>query len=94
MRDSHMMIIHHIRQVIGGKTVCFNQDRILKAGLSTICLNFPYILPLSHDTINKICVIGYEVGHLQSNDMRLSLHGTVVRNFFGNAGACSVVVNG
>lgn len=91
MRDSHVVIVNDVRQVIGRTTIRLDENRVFKAELWTCLCSF-FTFPLTNDSVNKIGVHGWGLRKLQSNDMFFTSGSTFLRLSSWDADASSIII--
>ena len=94
MRDSHVVIVDNICQMIGRMSIRFNENRVFISALWTQHSCSSFTIALTNDPVNKIGVCRWSVRKLQSNDMRFALRSTFVRLTRYDVDAISIVVAG
>ena len=94
MRDSHVVIIDDVCQMIGRMAIRLNQNRVFIVVLRTQHSCSSFTIALTNDPVNKIGVWRWDVRKLQSNDMRFTPRSTFLRLTSHDGDAISIVVTG
>ena len=92
MRDSHIVIVDDVCQMIGRMAIRFNENRVFIAVMWTLHSCPSFTIALTNDPVNKIGVCRWDVRKLQSNDMRFTPRCTFLRLISYDVATISIVV--